>query len=99
MTLPIVYRVEVPDEINEAEEWYDEQRPGLGRQFRATLTGHLDTIVAAPLAYAVEYREVRSAPMQRFPYVVYYRVESDRIVVIAVLHGRRDPRTWQRRVR
>jgi plasmid stabilization system protein ParE len=34
---------------------------------------------------------------QRFPFGVFYQVEEDRVVVIAVLHGSRHPRAWQRR--
>lgn len=32
-----------------------------------------------------------------FPLVVYYSVTPTEIVVIAILHGARDPRTWKRR--
>jgi plasmid stabilization system protein ParE len=35
---------------------------------------------------------------RKFPYVVYYKVVEDEIVVIAVLHGSRDPEEWQRRI-
>jgi plasmid stabilization system protein ParE len=35
--------------------------------------------------------------VRRFPYSVFYRVEADRIVVLAVFHGRRNPRIWQAR--
>ncbi len=33
----------------------------------------------------------------RFPYGVYYKVESDHISVIAVYHGKRDPAGWKSR--
>ena len=47
--------------------------------------------------YAATFRGVRPAKLRRFPYVVYYRVLADRIEVLAVLHGSRDPRIWQGR--
>jgi plasmid stabilization system protein ParE len=40
---------------------------------------------------------VRCALVRRFPYAVYYRVEPERIVVIAVFHTKRDPGVWQSR--
>jgi plasmid stabilization system protein ParE len=55
-------------------------------------------IQANPELYGILHQEVRAAPMQRFPYVVYYRVEADQILIIAVQHGRRSPRAWQGRV-
>ena len=30
----------------------------------------------------------------RFPYAVFYRAESKRVVVLAVLHTARDPSIW-----
>ena len=50
-----------------------------------------------PEMYAAAFRGVRPAKLRRFPYVVYYRVLADRIEVLAVLHGSRDPRIWQGR--
>ena len=41
---------------------------------------------------------VREAPVPRHPYGVYYRVQPDRIVVIAVFHHSRDPAEWRDRV-
>jgi hypothetical protein len=33
--------------------------------------------------------------VRRFPYGVFYRVDSDQIAVLAVYHSKRDPRGWQ----
>ena len=50
-----------------------------------------------PELYAVTFRGVRPAKLRRFPYVMYYRMLADRIEVLAVLHGSRNPRVWQSR--
>jgi hypothetical protein len=42
---------------------------------------------------------VRQALVRRFPYVVCFLIEAERISVIAVIHGRRNPRVWQSRIR
>jgi plasmid stabilization system protein ParE len=34
---------------------------------------------------------------RRFPYGLFYVVEAERIVVLAVFHGRRDPKAVRRR--
>jgi toxin ParE1/3/4 len=98
VSLPLAYREEVPGEINQAVAWYEQQRPGRGREFFSALREHLDFIASNPELYAVEYRRTRPAPMRSFPYVVYYRLESARITVVAVQHGSRDPRAWRQRV-
>jgi len=35
--------------------------------------------------------------LRRFPYIVYFAVEGDIIIVVAVLHASREPSEWQRR--
>ena len=50
-----------------------------------------------PELHAAIYKEVRRSFIHQFPYAVFYRVEEDRVVVIAVMHTRRDPGRWQSR--
>jgi plasmid stabilization system protein ParE len=97
MSLPLVFRPEARDEIDEAYAWYERQRPGLGEGFLSAVREVLDRIQGTPEAYAQVYRDVRCGLTRRFPYGVFYRVEADRIVVLAVYHSRRDPRGWQDR--
>jgi len=40
---------------------------------------------------------IRRALLRRFPYVVYFAIEADIVVVVAVLPASRDPAEWQRR--
>src|ERR1051326_7900857 len=98
MSRRLGYHPEAPDDINEAIAWYEQQKPALAQQFVMELRDHLDAIAANPELYAVEYRGVRAAPMRRFPYIVYYRIEAKRVVVGAIQHGRRHPRAWRRRI-
>jgi hypothetical protein len=35
--------------------------------------------------------------VKRFPYGVYFIVESETLIVIAVTHGKRHPRRWRDR--
>lgn len=44
------------------------------------------------------YTVVRMALVRRFPYVILYRVEATRIVVVSVFHTSRDPKIWRRRL-
>ena len=97
MSLPIHYHDEVSDEVNAAIAWYEQQRPGRGAAFAADLQEQLNRIADSPALYGVIHRRVRGRPMRHFPYVVYYRVDSDRIVIIAVQHGGRNPRSWRDR--
>jgi plasmid stabilization system protein ParE len=50
-----------------------------------------------PFRFPLARGEVRRARVRRFPYIVFFIPESERTIVIAVLHGRRDPQAWQTR--
>ena len=85
------------DEMERAWSWYEEQRPGLGDEFRACVDAALAAVARDPRAYPRVEGELRRALVRRFPYVVMYLEEPDRVEVIAVFHGARDPREWRRR--
>jgi plasmid stabilization system protein ParE len=96
MNYALVFRPEVREELNEAYIWY-EQKLGLGDEFLDCVDETLNRISQMPESYAVAHRDVRRALVRRFPYAVYYRIVSSRVIVIAIFHGRRDPQAWQTR--
>jgi plasmid stabilization system protein ParE len=98
MSLAIVFRPEAEADVLTAHDWYEQQQSGLGGAFSDALILALVRIESMPRMYAIVFRETRRAKLRTFPYLVYYRVLADRIEVIAVLHGSRDPRLWQERV-
>jgi plasmid stabilization system protein ParE len=97
MSLPIVLRPEAQFDLLAARDWYDKQRAGLGEEFADAVDQILIRIQTMPELYAVVLHEVRRGKLRRFPYVVYYRILAEQVEVIGVLHGGRDPRTWQDR--
>ena len=89
---------EAEADLGDAFAWYEEQVPGLGREFVLTAEEHLVRIGSNPLQYQQVYRGVRRAVMRRFPYAVFYMVEESVAVVLAVQHQARDPEHWKRRL-
>lgn len=98
MKYVLVFRPEVRDDLSDAYDWYDErQQAGLGDDFIDCVDNLLNRICIMPESYAIVYRDVRRAVIKRFPYAVYYRVISSRVVVTAIFHGRRDLKSWRSR--
>jgi len=97
VSLPVILQPEAQDDLLLAREWYERQSPGLGDTFAGAVERLLALVESMPEMYAVAFRGVRPAKLRRFPYVVYYRVLADRIDVLAILHGSRDPRIWEGR--
>jgi plasmid stabilization system protein ParE len=94
----LIIRPEAEAELAEAFDWYERRVPGLGADFLAAVEVGLDSVLSHPLQHPLVYRTVRRALIRRFPYQVLFVAEEDAVAVIAVLHGARDPRTWQDRL-
>ena len=94
MALPVVYRRKVGRDLAGGYAWYNGKRDGLGEEFLAAVNSAFDTIERFPDIFARIHGEVRRAVVSRFPYAVFYSVETKRVVVLTVLHTARDPRIW-----
>jgi plasmid stabilization system protein ParE len=97
MSLPVVLRPEASWDAEEARDYLETQRAGLGQAFLDRLNEALTQIGAMPELYGIVWRNVRAARLRQFTYVVYYRVHDDRVEVLAVMHGSRRASAWQSR--
>jgi plasmid stabilization system protein ParE len=97
MNLPLAIREEAEQDMADARDWYEAQRIGLAGEFLTAVEDVFARISEFPEMYAAEYRNVRRARVRRFPYIVYYRIATARLEVLAVLHGGRHPQAWRSR--
>ena len=58
----------------------------------------VERISSAPLQFPTVYQSVRRALLRRFPYMLFFMIDGDTLLVIACFHASRDPRRWQERV-
>jgi len=86
------FRPATSADVQAAYEWYEAQRPGLGKEFIAAVEAAVVSLLAFPEAYPVVHRGARRVLLERFPYGLYYRIEGARVVVVACMHAARDPR-------
>ncbi|MBL8830441.1 MAG: type II toxin-antitoxin system RelE/ParE family toxin [Planctomycetaceae bacterium] len=78
--------------MRDAAEYYDQRQPGLGDEFLDHVVRTLRLVRERPESFAEILSDVRRASVSRFPYGIFYRAMSDRIVVLAVYHASRNPR-------
>jgi plasmid stabilization system protein ParE len=93
----IVLRPEAEADLQEARDWHEAQRPGLGSEFMGEVDTVFQHVATAPQRFPKLHGEIRRALVRRFPYAVYFLSNKTRIVVVGVLHQRRDPAVWRRR--
>ncbi|MDQ1639630.1 MAG: toxin ParE1/3/4 [Pyrinomonadaceae bacterium] len=98
MSRRIVLRPEAQADLLQARDWYAQEDSELAEAFVGSFEAIIARIGAMPELYPLVLKNARRGKLRRFPYLVYYRLFSDRVEVIGVLHGSRDPRVWQQRV-
>jgi plasmid stabilization system protein ParE len=95
--IAVLIRPAAAADLQDAFDWYERQQSGLGAEFREAVRETLRDIAAGPMLYQAVYRDTRRALLRRFPYGLYYRIYPDAVVVVACMHGRRNPRRWKAR--
>jgi toxin ParE1/3/4 len=85
-------------EIDEAMAYYEQQRRGLGLEFRAEVDEALAWIQQDPnIGTPFKRSRFRFFVLRRFPYVIYYAEEPTFVWVVAVAHARRRLGYWRKR--
>jgi plasmid stabilization system protein ParE len=97
MSVTVRFRPEAGAELLEAVEWYEGRGPGLGAEFLRSLDAAVALVQRNPLSYPLVFGNARRAVLRRFPYSLIYEPSGDDILVVACIHGRRDPKHWHKR--
>lgn len=90
-------RPEAEADIEESFNWYEDEIPGLGHEFRHALRSTLSLVRSNPFLFPVVHRQIRRAIVKRFPHAFFFFVEDENVIVTACVHHKRDPRVWKRR--
>ena len=98
MLYPLIVEPEAEIELEQAVDWYNKQRSGLGHEFLESVEEVFDRIRQMPELHAITYRKARLTLVKRFPFVVCYLFADEKVYVLAVFHGYRNPDTWKTRV-
>lgn len=98
MDYKTLIRPEERADLLDAFHWYQSQRPGLGLDFKLCIDEVLSTLQRIPLIYKTVLHEVRRAVIKKFPFGVFYLVKDNIVIVLAVVHARRDPAEWKGRI-
>jgi toxin ParE1/3/4 len=94
----VIFSPRARAELIDAQDWYENEAPGLGRSFRAAVDAVVQRMSASPRQFPVIHKNVRRALLRRFPYALMFVIEADEtLTVIACFHGSRDPVHWQKR--
>ena len=84
-------------ELQEAIEYYNEQRAGLGFEFSDEVKQAIGRITNYPNAWTPLSERTRRCQAHRFPYSIIYEVRMEVIIIVAIQHHKRKPQNWRKR--
>jgi plasmid stabilization system protein ParE len=87
----VVVRRLAKQDIRMARAWYRKISPVLGDDFMSAVDRAIAIVREHPLAFQVVHRTFRRILLHRFPYALFYHADTERLVIVAVLHQARDP--------
>ena len=85
-------------EVNDAVQWYNDQKVDLGIEFLDELDMAVRRIAAFPESYPEIEQGLRRCLLSRFPYGLIYGIDKKTIIIVAVAHLHREPRYWAERL-
>ena len=98
MSPALEYLDEALDEAEAAARWYAERSPSAAAGFSEEIDTAESAITDFPDAWPRFDHGTRRYLLRRYPFGVIYRVESQRILIVAVAHAHRRPGYWRSRV-
>jgi len=81
-------------ELVEDSAFYEARAKGLGARFLDAVERAVSLLETHPELGQLAAATIRAFPVRRFPYAVVYRIEADRLYVVAIANRRRKPMYW-----
>lgn len=92
----IIVKPSAEADIADAIAWYNSKREGLGTEFLVALDAKIHEIRKNPNHFQLIYQNIRRALTSRFPFGVFFVIENQKIIVLAVQHTSRNPEVWSK---
>jgi plasmid stabilization system protein ParE len=93
VSVVIVLRAAQAD-LRRAAQFYEAEAVGLGSEFLGEVEQAYQLLSAHPEVGSGLRRGARRLLIRRFPFALIYRVEPERVVILAAGHQRRHPDFW-----
>ena len=73
MSVSLIFTEKAEEDLDNAYQWYEEQEPGLGKEFFRCIDTKIANLNRHPLHHPVVQNEkVRRSLVNRFPFSIYF---------------------------
>ena len=70
----------------------------MGYDFLLQVDAGIKFIERNPEIFSAEYKGTRRHLIKRFPYKIIYLIEKEKVTVLAIIHGKRNPNLIKERI-
>lgn len=95
----VAFHPEARTEYLNAVQYYAEQKSRIAENFVNVIESGISKLSEAPDRHKIIESPVRRFLVNRFPYAILYEIESDQVLIWAVMHCRRHPDYWKQRTK
>lgn len=95
---PVVFLPEAEQEMLEAAICYHSKASGLAADYLSEVERAAQSVRESPDTWPIIEGGLRRRLVRRFPFGILYRIEPEKIVIVAVAHLRRKPGYWKKGV-
>ena len=92
------FHPEAVAEFNEAIDYYESMKPGLGYEFATEVLATVQRCADFPKAWVAFSGDIRRSLVRRFPYGILYAESPQGIDILAVMNLHREPDYWKNRM-
>lgn len=97
--MTLVFHPLAERELIAATKFYESRASGLGADFIRQIEATLANVLANPeLGSLFAGNKIRRRLIDRFPYDVVCELDNDDVFVLAIMHLKRRPGYWKRRL-
>ncbi|QBO59656.1 type II toxin-antitoxin system RelE/ParE family toxin [Chryseobacterium salivictor] len=91
----MIYELEIVEEadleIIDAYLYYESKKFGLGEKFLKELDQYFERICESPKHFEGKYKSYREAYIRKFPYLIIFEIEEQKVVVYSVFNTPQNP--------
>jgi hypothetical protein len=95
--LKLSFHPEAENELKQIVFYYNELKHGLGIEFGKEIYLSIQNILAFPFAWEPLSTNSRRCLVNRFPYGIIYHIETDEVIILAIMNLSRSPDYWLHR--
>ncbi len=95
--LQLQIRTLAKEDIQQIVDYYEDISTQVTDNFLIDLYADLELLQGNPQIFQVKYRQTHVRYMKRFPFGIHYQFDTEKVVILAVLHTSKNPKVWESR--